>query len=124
MKAFFGALIVCAMVATIATAATNADYVAAVQGLVQRRFPALVNSFTFEVIDPADGHDVFELEDGTGKIVVRGNNGVSLAAGLGHYMKYIAHVQLSWTGDQIAPALNPQTLPKVGTKVRTVSPDK
>jgi len=39
-------------------------------------------------------------------------------------MKYIAHVQLSWTGDQIAPALNPQTLPKVGTKVRTVSPDK
>jgi len=125
MKAFFGVLIVCAVFATIAAAkATNADYIAAVQGLVQRRFPALVNSFTFEVIDPADnGHDVFELEDGNGKIIIRGNNGVSLSAGLGHYLKYYVHVQLSWTGDQIAAAV-PSNLPAVGTKVRTVASDK
>jgi len=126
MKAFFGALIVGIMLATICTAkATNADYVEAVKGLVQRRFPTLVNSFTFEVIDPADnGHDVFELEDGSGKIIIRGNNGVSLSAGLGHYLKYYAHVQLSWTGDQLDAIQIPSSLPPVGTKVRTVSPDK
>jgi len=126
MKAFFGALIVCALLATISAAkATDADYVAAVKGLVQRRFPALVNSFTFEVINPADdGHDVFELEDGDKTIIIRGNNGVSLATGLGHYLKYYAHVQLSWTGDQIAAAQSPSTLPAVGKKVRTVAADK
>jgi len=126
MKAFFGALIVCVLLATVSAAkATDADYIAAVKGLVQRRFPTLSNVFTFEVIKPAeDGHDVFELEDGKDTIIIRGNNGVSLAAGLGHYLKYYAHMQLSWTGDQIAPAQNPATLPHVGKKVRTVSPDK
>jgi len=126
MKGFFGVLAVCVMIATLSNAvATNDDYVDAVKGLVQRRFPALVNAFSFEVIKPADnGHDVFELEDGTNAIIIRGNNGVSLAAGLGHYMKYYAHVQLSWTGDQLAPAMDPKSLPLVGSKVRIVAADK
>jgi len=126
MKAFFVALIASVMLATISAAkATNADYIATVKGLVQRRFPTLVDVFTFEVIDPADnGHDVFELEDGTDKIIIRGNNGVSLATGLGHYLKYFAHVQLSWTGDQLAALQDPASLPRVGKKVRTVASDK
>jgi len=84
-----------------------------------------VNSFTFEICAPADnGHEVFEIEDGQGKIIIRGNNGVALATGLGHYLKYYAHVQLSWTGDQVAAALSPSSLPAVGKKIRTVASDK
>lgn len=45
-------------------------------------------------------YDYFELSEVNGKICITGNNGVSLAVGLNHYLKYYCMVNLSQVSDQ------------------------
>lgn len=91
----------------------------AASALVGRVVSSHANDFTVQQIPAAEGKDVFEIEDGPGgKIVLRGNNGVSIASALGHYLKTRAQCHLSFCGDQMnLPAM----LPKVGTKERVVN---
>jgi len=70
--------------------ANNADAkkaVDAANGLLQRRLPEHTDHFVFEYILPVvdsesqKPQDVFEIESDTdGRIVIRGNNGISLAS--------------------------------------------
>ena len=76
-------------------------------------------AFGFETISPADGQDVFELESADGKIMVRGNNGVSMASGLNWYLTHYCNCQVSLTYRQLSL---PETLPVIETKVRKVTP--
>jgi alpha-N-acetylglucosaminidase len=90
------------------------------RSLAQRIVPALVADLQFELISPADGHDVFELESRGGKIVLRGNNGVALASALNRYLEEFGHGDISWNcGDQLAL---PRPPPPVPQKIRVVSP--
>lgn len=91
------------------------------QELVKRVAPSKADQFGIEVIPAANGEkDVFEIEDGAdGRIVLRGNNGVSIASALGHYLKTRANCQLSFCGDQLSL---PEVLPKAGPKERVVCP--
>ena len=57
--------------------------------------------FTFALAPHADGYDYFTLEDADGKIKITGNNGVSLATGVNHYLKYFCHVLISQVGSQV-----------------------
>jgi len=92
--------------------------VAAVRGLISRIAPGHANGFVLEAIGSGAGSDVFEIDSRGGKVVLRGNNGVSLASALNWYLKYDCHCQLSWGGDQLRlPARLP--LPR---KERHVSP--
>ena len=50
----------------------------------------------FEVVIVDDIIDFFELSSNEGKIVVKGNNFVSVASGINWYLKYFAGVHLSW----------------------------
>jgi len=88
MRKFYLLLATCLLL-SIANAHVD-DPVTAVQGLVRRVLgDNYLPVFRFEVI-PADsktGHDVFELDSEGKAIVIRGNNGVSLSAGLGWYLK-------------------------------------
>lgn len=59
--------------------------------------------------------DFFELSDQKGRIAIKGNNYVSIAAGVGWYLKYYAHVHLAWNNMH---ASLPKRLPCVGTTVR------
>lgn len=63
---------------------------------------------------PADS-DYFELSDRDGRILVRGRDNVSIAAGIGWYLKYYAHVHLTWNS---MTARLPERLPVVGRPVR------
>jgi alpha-N-acetylglucosaminidase len=87
--------------------------------LIQRLLPAQARYFTLEAIDRDPGGDVFEIESKGAGIVLRGNNGVSLASALNWYLKYNCHAQVSWCGDQLNL---PNPLPTVPAKVRHVSP--
>jgi alpha-N-acetylglucosaminidase len=87
-------------------------------GLIQRLLPTQADKFVIETIPPENGKDVFEIESREGKIVLRGNNGVSLASALNWYLKYQCHCQVSWCGDQLNLP-NPLPLPE---KTRKVSP--
>lgn len=54
--------------------------------------------------------DFFELDSKDGKIVVRGNNYVNLATGVNWYLKYYAHVNISWNNMNVKL---PDVLPQV-----------
>ena len=87
---------------------TEDDTYAEVYGIIERRLGASYKSwFTLELAE--DGaYDYFELSTEGGKVHVRGNNGVSLATGINHYLKYYCNVHISQVGDQVAmPAAAP-----------------
>ena len=85
-----------------AAAITNADVIAEVQGIVRRQVGAdYVDWFTFAVQPQSNGYDYFTLSDEGGKIKVTGNNGVSLATGVNHYLKYYCNVHISQVGSQL-----------------------
>jgi alpha-N-acetylglucosaminidase len=95
------------------------------RGLVSRLLPDHVDLFNAAIIDnppPKSGYfDVFELEtiDNNNSsafnfsIHIRGNNAVSLASGLNHYLKYYANCQVSWGADQLNMPQPPPRVPKL-----------
>jgi alpha-N-acetylglucosaminidase len=87
--------------------------------LLRRIVHDQADAFEIEYIEQDNGKDVFELESKDGKIVLRGNNGVSVASALNHYLKYFTHNDISWNNT----AVNlPTPLPAVEHKIRKVSP--
>ena len=73
-----------------------------VYGIIQRRLgPDYTSWFTLELAPSASGYDYFELSTQGGKVLVRGNDGVSLATGINHYLKYYCNVHISQVGDQV-----------------------
>ncbi len=89
-------------------------------GLIGRVVPSHVSDFAVEIIPPADGYDVFEIESLGQKIVLRGNNGVALASALNRYLEEFCRCEISWNcGNQLATG---KTLPPVKRKIRVVSP--
>lgn len=102
---------------SLATDAT-ATAAAAAGGLLERLLPRHTESFAFKEIPPADGRDVFEIESRPGKIVIRGNNGVSMAMGLNWYLKHYCRCHVSWCGSRLQL---PDPLPQVRPKLRRES---
>ena len=95
------------------------DQIKTVQGLLERLVPKQAGSFQLEVISADNGRDVFEIESAAAKIVLRGNNGVSLGSAFNWYLKHVANCQVSRRGDQLAL---PKPLPIPAEKIRKVSP--
>lgn len=86
--------------------------------MVARLLPDNTSSFVFEQL-PSDS-DFFELEQGAGnKIVIRGNNGVSMARGLNYYLRNYCHKSVSWCGNNIDSL--PDPLPVIKEKVRVAA---
>ena len=84
-----------------------------VKGLLERIDKGASNKFVIEQIK--SDTDFFELDQRGNKVVIRGNNYVSIATGLNWYLKYHAHVHLSWNG---MSAKLPDVLPRVTQKER------
>ncbi len=89
----------------------------AVRGLVRRVLPGDADRFVFAQIPADDGRDVFEIETLDDKVVVRGNNGVSMAMGVNWYLKHHCHCHVSLHGSQVRL---PDPLPQVKSTVRQV----
>ena len=86
--------------------------------LLERLLPEYTDRFAFEVIPPVNNRDVFEIESGGGKIVIRGNTGAAMAMGLNWYLKHYCRRHICWYGSR--PDL-PDPLPAVQPKVRRIS---
>ena len=91
----------------------------ALKGFLQRIVKDKAGSFDIAYISPENGKDVFEVEQGNGKIVLRGSNGVSVASALNYYLKNYCHVLITWNG---SPPDVPAMLPRVPHKVHKVTP--
>ncbi len=66
------------------------------------------------IIEKVSGEkDFFELDQRGNKVVIRGNNYISIATGVNWYLKYHAGIHLSWNGMTAKlPALLPRVLKK------------
>jgi alpha-N-acetylglucosaminidase len=91
---------------------------AAASALLARLLPQQADRFVFETIPAENGRDVFEIDSRDGKIVIRGNTGVSMATGLNWYLKHYCHCHISWYGRQLNL---PDPLSEVQPKVRQAS---
>ncbi len=90
--------------------------------LLKRILPArYVSDFSIEFIENEDGKDVFEVESVGNKIVLRGNNGVSVASALNYYLENYANCQYTWNTKALAL---PKMLPAVDKKIRKTTPYK
>ncbi|MBR2476476.1 MAG: alpha-N-acetylglucosaminidase N-terminal domain-containing protein, partial [Bacteroidaceae bacterium] len=65
-----------------------------INGLLERIDKGASDKFVIEVCD--NDKDFFELSSNNNKIVVKGNNFVSIATGINWYLKYYAGIHLSW----------------------------
>jgi alpha-N-acetylglucosaminidase len=96
----------------------NARAPFAAAGIVKRLFPKHIDKFSFKVIPPDDGHDVFEIIAHEGKVIISGNTGTSMAMGLNWYLKNYCKCNVSWFGNSL---VLPEKLPTVDTRVRKIS---
>lgn len=88
-------------------------YASPITGLLERIDKGASRKFVIERLKGEK--DFFELDQKGNKVVVRGNNYVSIATGINWYLKYYAGVNLSWNGMQ---ADLPEVLPPVLKKER------
>jgi len=82
----------------------------ATNAFLKRIVKSKSGSFLTEYIPAENGSDVFELESKKGKIMLRGNNGLSIASALNFYLRNYCHVLFSWN-DTLANI--PTVLPSV-----------
>ncbi|MBQ0083152.1 MAG: alpha-N-acetylglucosaminidase [Clostridiales bacterium] len=78
------------------------DTYAEIYGIIERRLGAeYKNRFILELKENPNGkkYDYFKLSDSGDRIKIEGNCGVSLAAGLNHYLKYYCKVNICQVGD-------------------------
>lgn len=87
----------------LCTAFKNEDAkIRAVYDLIERITPGYSEQFVLELIPTGkNGQDVYEIGGEKGKIVLRGNNQVSLATAYNQYLKYTCKAHVSWFGDQL-----------------------
>ena len=88
------------------------------EGVIQRILPEYASHFVVEK-DRVGSDDWFEIESVNNKIVLRGNNGVSIASALYYYLKEYANCQITWNGTNLNL---PEELPIVPEKVHKDSP--
>jgi len=93
--------------------------IAASQNLIQRILPAHVNDFVVEQLAPEKNKEAFEIESRNNKIVLRGNNGVAVAAALYYYLTEFCHCQVTWNGTNLHL---PKQLPIPLTKIHKETP--
>ena len=79
-----------------ALSAAEPEPVNPVAQLVDRIHKGASKKFIFELTDQQSEEDFFELSSKGSKIIVKGNNYISVAAGLNWYLKYYAGVNITW----------------------------
>jgi alpha-N-acetylglucosaminidase len=91
----------------------------AAEGLLHRIIPNQASHFVVEPLSQQQGDDVFQVESRDGKIVLSGNNGVSIASALYYYLNTYCHCQITWNGVNLHL---PDPLPSVSAKITKTSP--
>ncbi|MDO3627307.1 alpha-N-acetylglucosaminidase [Mucilaginibacter sp. BT774] len=92
---------------------------AALHAFIERTIPGRSGAFLIEGIPQESGKDVFELDTMGDKIVLRGNNGLSVASALNYYLKNYCFCDIGWNGTNLNL---PTVLPLVKQKIHKTTP--
>ncbi len=93
----------------------------AVYALIKRIIPTHADHFIIQFIQKEKTKDIFEIESRAGKIILRGNNGISIASALHYYLKTFANCQITWNGTNLNL---PNQLPAIPKKIHIATPYK
>ncbi|MDP4238716.1 MAG: alpha-N-acetylglucosaminidase [Bacteroidota bacterium] len=86
------------------------------KGLIQRVLDTTAIAFIIQEIPSENNRDVFEIEASkNGKIILRGNNGISIATAFNWYLKEVAHLSYDWQADK--PLKMAKVMPLPTTKI-------
>lgn len=91
----------------------------AASAFIKRIVPTRADRFVIKQISAENGMDVFELQSKAGKIILSGNNGLSIASALGYYLKHYCRADFGWNGNNMHL---PASLPVVTEKIHKVTP--
>jgi alpha-N-acetylglucosaminidase len=111
-------LVLTLLLAAASAPAASPEAHTRVAALIHRYLPLYQQRIVLEDIPAADGQDVFEFESRDGKLVLRGNSGVAMAAGFNWFLKYYCRMHIGCCGQQLN---QPAEFPIVPAKVRRVS---
>ena len=104
------------------TVFSEKEQIKAVKGLIDRVTSGRSGEFEVRLLqERPDSMDFFEYSAENGKIVLGGNNGVSIASALGQYLRDFCGFHLSWCGSN---TVLPKSLPLPEEKVTKTSPYK
>lgn len=103
----------------VSSFASQPASVVAAQNLAKRIIPAQCEDFRFVEIPKDHGKDCFTIESKNNLIVIGGNNPVSMAMALNHYLQKYCLVSISWY-DGI-PVTMPDSLPIVTLPEKVVA---
>lgn len=87
--------------------------------LIQRVVPQAASHFKIAYLPKENDKDVFELESKGDKIILRGNNGVSIASALNYYLEHFCGCNITWNGTNLNL---PKPLPEVKEKIHKATP--
>jgi len=80
--------------------------------LIERILPGKSPQIECRFCASENGSDVYAIDYEDGKLILSGNNRLSIAAALGYYIKHDLHADLSWCGENLAvPEQLPQPAP-------------
>lgn len=68
------------------------------ESLIKRIIPGKADLFKVEYLAAPAGKDTFRIESRNGRIVLSGNNGISIASALYYYLNEYCHCQVTWNG--------------------------
>jgi alpha-N-acetylglucosaminidase len=92
--------------------------IAASHELIQRIIPTHATQFDVVELSSENG-DSFQIYSENGKIMLAGNNGVSIASALYYYLSEYCHCQITWNGVNLNL---PAKLPIISGKIEKSSP--
>ena len=93
------------------------------EGLLERQFPEIKYRFRFIIEESKETY--FEIstigsDPLNTTVTIKGNNRLSMASGLGYYLRYHALSQISWTGDSLKN-IKDKKLPPLKEPIRKIS---
>jgi alpha-N-acetylglucosaminidase len=91
----------------------------ATASFIKRIVSSRADEFVIEEIPKENDKDVFELESKNNKIILRGNNGLSVASALNYYLKNYCFSDIGWNGTNLNI---PAVLPLVTERVHKNTP--
>lgn len=98
----------------------NANWdIKAIDDFIERITLDKADHFLVEYIPKENNKDVFELYSKNGRIILRGNNGLSIGSALNYYLKHYCKYLVTWNMEY---KKLPAVLPEVKEKIHKASP--